>query len=199
MYFVKTETPNVYNRVDAMARILFDEDIYPRDDCLSLKQSEYYDKSEKENLPSWNEVIGFTTGYDRTVTISKPIPEMIQTAKDLFDIDLCFADKRPSIPYNPNVMVDVELDEGKVYSSFCYWVSFGKFDMTDTLAVIDYSCDVYDRIRTALEKYDFGELEECIVSGNGRITPELEETMKKDFKENFNINLHVKYCNPEEM
>ena len=196
MYFVKTKTPNVFNRVDALARVLFNEDVYSRDDCLTAKQSDYYDKSEKENLPSWNELIGFTTGYDRTVTISKPIPEMIQTAKDLFDIDLCFVDKRPEIPYNPNVMVDIELDECKVYNSFCYWVSFGKLDMTDTLAIIDCSCDVYDRIRDALWKYHFGELQECVVSGDDRMSPELEEVMKKDFKENFNINLHVNYCNP---
>lgn len=198
MYFVKTDKPNVFHRVDALARVLFNEDIYYREDCLTQKQSTYYDKAEKENLPQWNEIIGFTDDYTKTVEINKPIPEMIQTAKDMFDINLCFVDERPNIPYDPNIIVDVKLDEGMTYGTFCYWISFGKFDMTDTLAIIDCSCEVYDRIRTALEKYHFGELEECIVFGNERMNPELEEIMKKDFKENFNINLHVKYCNPED-
>lgn len=194
MYFIKTDKPNVYNRVDALARVLFDTDIYLRKDHLTQKQSEYYQKTEKENLTSWNEIIGFTPDYDKTVTISKPIPEMIQTAKDMFDIDLCFVDERPDIPYDKDTIMDIDLNECQIGNSFCYWVSFGKLDMTDTLAIIDYDCDVYNRIRNALGKYHFGELEECVFNGDTRMTPKLEETMKKDFKENFNINLHVTYC-----
>lgn len=194
MYFVQTKTPNVYNRVDALARVLFDMDVYIRNDYLTKKQSEYYQKAEKENLLLWNEVIGFTTQYDETVTISKPIPEMIQTAKDMFDIDLCFVDKRPDIPYDKNTNLDIKLDECQIGGAFCYWLYFGKLDMTDILALMDYDCDVYDRIRNALGKYQFGELEECIFEGDDRMTPELEEKMKKDFKENFNINLHITYC-----
>ena len=193
MYFVKTETPNVYNRIDALARILFDRDVYLRTDYLTQKQSEYYQKAEQENLTPWNEIIGFTTDYDETVTIFKPIPEMIQTAKNLFDIDLCFVDERPDIPYNKNAIVDIDLAECNINNSFCYWLSFGKLDMTDTLAIIDYNCDVYNRIRNALGKYHFGELQECVFNGYARMTPKLEETMRKDFKENFNINLHVTY------
>lgn len=75
----------------------------------------------------------------------------------------------------------------------CYWY-LSKYDMTDTLAIIHYENEIYDRIRNALGKYGLSEFKECIVSGNSWINPKLEKVMKKDFKENFNINLSVNHC-----
>lgn len=203
IYFVKTETPNVFKRIDALSRVLFgdDTDIYFRNDCLTVKQNEYYMRSKEENLPKWNEVIGFNDGDSRTIEIHKPIPEMIQTAKDLFDIDLCFVDKEPNIPYDNNITVDVELNEGTdSHGKYFYSMYYGKYDMTDILAMIDYDCEIYYRIQTAFEKYDIGESQECYFNRyDGKcITTEQEDTMKKDFKDNFHINLKVNHMDSNE-
>ena len=195
IYFVKTDKPNVFRRIDKLGRVLLNRDIYYMEDYLSVKQCIYADKSHHEDLPSWKDVIGFTDD-NGTVTIHKPIPEMIQTAKDMFDIDLLFVDKEPDIPYDPDVLIDVELSD---MGSNIYFLTFGKYDMTDILApCLPYTEDIRKRIETALSKYniyklDYNTEDECEdqFQANGYINGAMELTMKVDLQANFNIKFNI--------
>lgn len=199
MYFVKTDKPNVFHRVDEIARVLLDTDVYPDNNTLTQKQATYYNKAIEKNLPSWNKIIGFTYDKPNEVIIHKPIPEMIRTAKEQFDIDLYFVDEKPNIPFNDTILIDVELQEfyDDEQYEYNYWIAFGKYEMSDILAVIDVDDDntIYRRISTAVDKYLYQDPEYIarIIPGCISISPKLEEIMKKDFKENFNINLYVKH------
>lgn len=224
MYFVKTDKPNVFKRIDELGRILFNTDIYPVENALTKKQNAYVEKScdfdnfvlkeiagftddgqaiygkevypigqsDKKScntsLPSWKEVIGFTDD-NGMVTIHKPSDEMIQIADEQFDIDLCFVDNEPDIPYDKNVMIDVELiDDG----DNCWQVEFGKYDKTDILIIMPEENEIQERITKALNKYhiyfddglDF-------VDSDDSIDETMERIMKEDLKENFNIRLHI--------
>lgn len=228
MYFVKTEKPNVFRRIDELGHILFNTDIYPVENALSKKQNAYVEKScDFDNivlkeitgftedgqaiyspeiypigqsyakkscntgLPSWKDVIGFTDD-NGIVTIHKSHEEMIQTANEQFDIDLCFVDKEPDITYDPKVMIDVELiDDGDDDN---YWqVEFGKYDKTDILITIQEKNEIQDRITKALNKYHiyFDDDGLDFVESDNPINETMERTMKEDLKKNFNIRLHI--------
>lgn len=229
MYFVKTDKPNVFRRIDELGRILFDKNIYPMEDSLSQKQHAYVKKSydtglpvlkeiinftddghavfdqnvypinhasctqsHSTSLPSWKEVIGFTDDNE-LVTIHKSCDEMIQTANEQFDIDLCFVDTKPNIPYDPNIMIDVELqDDGD--DDNCWYVTFGKYDKADILINIPEENEIHDRITKALNKYHLHYLDDDdfdFIESKGPINQAMELTMKVDLKENFNIKLHI--------
>ena len=234
MYFVKTDKPNVFRRIDELGRILFNKDIYPMEDALSKKQNAYIKKSGdtgplvlKEiidftdnghavfdqddypveqayaetscdvSFPSWKEVIGFTDN-NGIVTIHKSYDEMIQTANKQFDIDLCFVDTEPNITYDPNVMIDVELqDDGD--DDNCWYVTFGKYDKTDILIPIPHIAEqeenkIYDRITKALNKYHLHYLDNDsfdFIQSKNVIDDAMELTMRIDLKTNFNIKFHI--------
>lgn len=232
MYFVKTDKPNVFKRIDELGRILFNQDIYPVENALSKKQNTYFKKScgtgslvlreitgftedgralfskdvypikeaqaEKScntslpPLPSWKEVIGFTDD-NGMVTIHKPSDEMIQIANEQFDIDLRFVDEEPNIQYDPNVMIDVELqDDGD--GDNCWQVTFGRYDKTDILITMQEENEIYDRITKAFNKYNLHYLDDDgfdFVESEGSISRAMRLAMETDLKENFNIKLHI--------
>ena len=127
------------------------------------------------------------------VTTHKPSNEMIQIADEQFDIDLCFVDNELDIPYDKNVMVDVELqDDGD--DDNCWWVTYGKYDKTDILVTMQEENEIYDRITKALNKYHIYYLDDDgfdFVESDDQIDETMERTMREDLKENFNIRLHI--------
>lgn len=198
MYFVKTDKPNVYHRVDEMARILLDKDVYSDEASLTHKQCDYENAIQKANrwkhfYPSWNEYIGFTPADSQTVTIHKPIDDMIHAAK-LLDIELCFVDELADIFFNENITVDVELTEIRGFSPQCqeYLMAWGRFINLDIMPVTSiYESAIYNRIEKALGKYGFTTYDKMWFRRPELLTPETELLMKQDLKENFNINLSV--------
>ena len=152
----------------------------------------YTEKSRSTSLPSWKEAIGFTED-NGIVTIHKSHDEMIQTANEQFDIDLCFVDDEPNISYDPNVMIDVELqDDGD--DDNCWQVTFGRYDKTDILITMQEENEIHDRITKALNKYHLYYLDDdCFdfVESDGSIDETIELAMKIDLKANFNIKLHI--------
>lgn len=201
MYFVKTDTPNVYHRVDEMARILFNRNIYSKHAILTHKQVDYKDSVDYANelkkfYPFWNEYIGFTPEDNEYVTINKPISEMIHAAR-ILDIDLCFVDEMPKIPFNGNITVDVELSKIYDYSSsdiYKYKIKWGIFNDKTIVPIDNAYTNIYNRICYAISQYGYTDKNHTqVVEGKMPITPEIEEIMRKDFKENFAINLHVLY------
>lgn len=205
IYLVKTKKPNVFERFDKLAVMLYGTNVLPNN-LLTAKIAESQQNWEKylfdhieepTKQPSW--IIDLqirlmhTESGDFVITETE-IPILIKRAKE-YDLDIQVVDKSPKIcVYNEHESVNVCLTEQKYHTGIRYKITYGQaIDLPCISDVIE--CPLFMRIANAIYAcnnnmcvYSYSY---CYYDNDVKIPGYEKEKLIKELQEHYNIRLKI--------